>query len=95
MQNAVGPVLRSFDEAKAKEFYVASFDFKRNFEHRLKPGLKQQMKVSGETASSTLPEHCGDASLSAAMRAVRIEVNGMDVFQQELPAQNYGYASRP
>ena len=32
------PILRSFDEATAKEFYVEFLGFKIDFEHRFEPG---------------------------------------------------------
>ncbi len=40
------PILRSFDEAKAKEFYVAFLGFKVDWEHRFEPGLPLYMQVS-------------------------------------------------
>ena len=33
------PILRIFDEAKAKEFYVDFLGFKVDWEHRFEPGL--------------------------------------------------------
>ena len=36
---SVTPILRSFDEARARDFYVRYLGFEVLFEHRFEPGL--------------------------------------------------------
>lgn len=49
------PILRIFDEAKAKEFYVGFLGFTVDWEHRFEAGLPLYMQVSKTTASSIYP----------------------------------------
>ena len=47
------PILRIFDEAKAKEFYVAFLGFKVDWEHRFEPGpspISPWLKSLGQSA---------------------------------------------
>jgi len=79
------PILRIFDEAKAREFYVGFLGFTVDFEHRFEPGLPLYMQVSRDGCVLHLSEHHGDASPGAA---VRIETSELDAFQAELIAQS-------
>jgi catechol 2,3-dioxygenase-like lactoylglutathione lyase family enzyme len=83
------PILRSFDEAKAKEFYVGFLGFTVDFEHRFEPGLPLYMQVSRDGCVLHLSEHYGDAMPGAA---IRIETSELDAFQAELIAKQYGFA---
>jgi catechol 2,3-dioxygenase-like lactoylglutathione lyase family enzyme len=83
------PILRSFDEAKAREFYVGFLGFTVDFEHRFEPGLPLYMQVSRDGCVLHLSEHHGDASPGAA---IRIETSELDAFQSELIAKQYGFA---
>ncbi|MES2414010.1 MAG: glyoxalase superfamily protein [Pseudomonadota bacterium] len=83
------PILRSFDEAKAKEFYIGFLGFTLDFEHRFEPALPLYMQVSRGDCVLHITEHHGDATPGSAMR---IEVDDIDAFQQELLAKNYGNA---
>jgi catechol 2,3-dioxygenase-like lactoylglutathione lyase family enzyme len=83
------PILRSFDEAKAKEFYVGFLGFTVDFEHRFEPGLPLYMQVSRDGCVLHLSEHHGDAMPGAA---IRIETSELDAFQAELIAKQYGFA---
>lgn len=83
------PILRSFDEAKAKEFYIGFLGFKLDFEHRFEPDMPLYMQVSRGDCVLHLSEHHGDASPGSAMR---IAVDDIDAFHQELSATNYKYA---
>jgi catechol 2,3-dioxygenase-like lactoylglutathione lyase family enzyme len=71
------PILRIFDEAKAKEFYVAFLGFHVDWEHRFEPALSLYMQVSGDACVLHLSEHHGDCCPGAAMR---IEVSDLDAF---------------
>lgn len=83
------PILRIFDEAKAKEFYVGFLGFKVDWEHRFEAGLPLYMQVSRDGCILHLSEHHGDCSPGAA---VRIETEALEALQQELAAKDYKYA---
>jgi uncharacterized glyoxalase superfamily protein PhnB len=83
------PILRMFDEAKAKEFYVDFLGFKVDWEHRFEEALPLYMQISKDGCVIHLSEHHGDCSPGAALR---IETNELDEFQRELLAKQYKYA---
>jgi uncharacterized glyoxalase superfamily protein PhnB len=83
------PILRIFDEAKAREFYQEFLGFKIDWEHRFEPGFPIYMQVSKDRCVLHLSEHHGDCSPGAA---VRIETGDLDAFQAELSAKQYKYA---
>lgn len=83
------PILRIFDDAKAREFYVDFLGFTVDWEHRFEDGLPLYMQVSKDGCVLHLSEHHGDASPGAAMR---IETADLDGFQRELAAKQYKYA---
>ena len=83
------PILRSFDEAKAREFYLGYLGFQVLFEHRFEPGLPLYMGIVRDGCVLHLSEHHGDASPGAAMR---IEVDDVDALQAELAARPYRHA---
>jgi hypothetical protein len=83
------PIIRIFDEAKAREFYVGFLGFKVDFEHRFEPGMPLYMQVSRGDCVLHLSEHHGDCSPGCAMR---IETDSLDAFHSELLGKNYKYA---
>ena len=83
------PILRIFDEVKAREFYIDFLGFKVDWEHRFEPGLPLYMQVSKDGCILHLSEHHGDSSPGAA---VRIETKDLEAFQQYLAAKGYKYA---
>jgi uncharacterized glyoxalase superfamily protein PhnB len=83
------PILRMFDEAKAREFYVDFLGFKVDWEHRFGEGMPLYMQVSKGGCILHLSGHHGDCSPGAAMR---IETDELEAFQQQLLAKNYPYA---
>ena len=83
------PILRIFDEAKAREFYVDFLGFKVDWEHRFEPGLPLYMQLSKGGCVLHLSEHHGDCSPGAAMR---IETSELDDYHSELASKNYKYA---
>jgi uncharacterized glyoxalase superfamily protein PhnB len=87
----ITPILRSFDEAKAREFYVDFLGFKVDWEHRFEPGLPLYMQVSKDDCIIHLSEHHGDCSPGGRLR---IETTGLDEYRNELLAKKYKY-SRP
>jgi catechol 2,3-dioxygenase-like lactoylglutathione lyase family enzyme len=83
------PILRIFDEAKAREFYVGFLGFHVDWEHRFEPDLPLYMQVSRDGCVLHLSEHHGDCSPGAALR---IDTNDLDGFQAELASKRYKYA---
>lgn len=80
------PILRSFDEAKAKEFYVAFLGFKVDWEHRFEANTPLYMQVSLGDCIIHLSEHHGDASPGAALR---IGMSDIDAYQKQLIDKNF------
>jgi uncharacterized glyoxalase superfamily protein PhnB len=82
------PILRIFDEAKAREFYIDFLGFKVDWEHRFEPGMPLYMQISKDGCVLHLSEHVGDCCPGAAMR---IESTELDAFHAELTAKRYKY----
>jgi len=53
------PTLRSFDEAKAKEFYVGFLEFKVDWEHHFEDNTPLYMQISKDGCVIHLSEHHG------------------------------------
>ncbi|MBM1813752.1 glyoxalase superfamily protein [Pseudosulfitobacter pseudonitzschiae] len=83
------PILRSFDEAKAREFYVDFLGFEVVFEHRFAPDLPLYMSLRMGDCEVHLSEHHGDAAPGAALR---IGVPDVAAYAAALCAKNYGFA---
>jgi catechol 2,3-dioxygenase-like lactoylglutathione lyase family enzyme len=56
------PILRIYDVAKAKEFYVDFLGFAVDWEHRPDPGAPLYMQVSRSGVKLHLSEHYGDGT---------------------------------
>ena len=82
----ITPILRSFDEAKAREFYVDFLGFKIDWEHRFEPDLPLYMQVSKEDCIIHLSEHHGDCSPGSALR---IAATDLEAYQEQLLAKQY------
>lgn len=83
------PILRSFDEARAREFYLGFLGFAVDFEHRFEPGLPLYMGISRGACRIHLSEHFGDAAPGAR---IRIEVEDVRELCALLLAKAYGNA---
>jgi len=83
------PILRSFDEVKAREFYVSFLGFEVVFEHRFHEGAPLYMGIRRGDCNLHLSEHHGDATPGSSMR---IEVENVDAFYNELRSRNYANA---
>jgi hypothetical protein len=84
--STITPILRSFDETKAREFYVGFLGFKVDWEHRFTPDLPLYMQVSRDECILHISEHFGDATPGSA---IRIAVDDVSALQQELIAKQY------
>jgi uncharacterized glyoxalase superfamily protein PhnB len=75
------PLLRSFDEARARAFYIDYLGFRVLFEHRFEPGMPLYMGIQRDDCELHLTEHHGDASPGASLR---IAVSDIDALHAEL-----------
>ncbi len=80
------PILRIFDEHKAREFYVEFLGFKVEFEHRFGENFPLYLGLSLSNCRLHLTEHHGDACPGAS---VRIETDAIDVLADSLARQDY------
>ena len=85
------PVLRSFDEAKAREFYLGWLGFAVAFEHRFAPGLPLYLGLRRGELALHLSEHHGDATPGST---VFVRMEGVAEFHAELMARPYAF-NRP
>ena len=81
------PILRSFDEAKALEFYCGFLGFAVDWRHRFAADLPLYMQVSRDGIVLHISEHHGDATPGSA---VRIEIRGVVGLHAELIGKRYG-----
>ncbi|MEL6795031.1 MAG: glyoxalase superfamily protein [Pseudomonadota bacterium] len=85
------PILRIFDEAKAREFYLDFLSFEVVFEHRFEPTAPLYMGVRLDACELHLSEHHGDGAPGVA---IRIEVDDVAACSDALLAKDYKY-NRP
>ncbi len=84
----ITPILRIFDEAKDREFYIDFLGFGVDWEHRYEVNLPLYMQISKDRCIIHLTEHHGDCSPGAAMR---IQTTELDKFHRELSSKRYKY----
>lgn len=82
------PILRIFDETKAREFYVGFLGFVFDWEYRFGPDMPLYMQLSLGDCRIHLSEHHGDACPGAA---IRITVDDIDAFHAGITAKGYKY----
>jgi uncharacterized glyoxalase superfamily protein PhnB len=82
------PILRIFDVAKAKEFYVDFLGFSIDWEHRFGDNFPLYAQVSRAGLRLHLSEHHGDASPGST---VFVWMRGISEYHRELVAKDYRY----
>ncbi len=82
------PILRMFDVAKAREFYIEYLSFNVDWEHRFEPKLPLYMSVTRGGCTLHLTEHHGDCCPGAALR---IPVDDIAAFHAEIMSKDYDY----
>lgn len=87
--SSVTPILRVFDAAKAREFYLDFLGFRVDWEHRYEPDLPLYLQVARDGCVLHLSEHHGDCCPGAALR---IACDDIDAYCAELAGKQYGYA---
>ena len=83
------PVLRVFDEAKAREFYLDFLGFTLDWEHRFEAGLPLYAQVSRGGLVLHLSGHHGDATPGST---VFVRTTGVRGLHHELSGKTYVYA---
>lgn len=83
------PILRMFDEAKAREFYLDFLGFSVEFEHRFAADLPLYLGLERGGLQIHLSEHHGDASPGST---VFVPMQNIELLRDELLAKRYGYA---
>ena len=85
----VTPILRIFDEAKAREFYIGFLDFEIQFEHRFGNNFPLYMGIKRGDCHLHLSEHHGDACPGSKVRIKCADIKG---FCKALQRKDYKYA---
>jgi len=86
---AITPILRIFDEDKAREFYVGFLGFQVDWEHRFDDNTPLYQQVSRDGCVLHLSGHFGDGCPGSA---IRIETTGVAELQAALIAKQYKHA---
>ncbi|MBO9671574.1 MAG: VOC family protein [Sphingobium sp.] len=89
MFGAPTPILRSFDEARTRAFYLDFLGFEVVFEHRFTPDAPLYMGVRKGECALHLSEHYGDATPGSA---IRIPVDDVSAYMAQLRAKAFGNA---
>ncbi|WP_202803302.1 glyoxalase superfamily protein [Tsukamurella sp. 1534] len=80
------PVLRMFDTALAREFYIDYLGFAVDWEHRFEPGLPLYMRIRPDDTVLDLSEHHGDGTPGTA---VWIPVKDAGAFHTEISGRGH------
>jgi len=87
MFGAATPILRSFDEARTKDFYIDFLGFDLIFEHRDGEDLPLYMGVMKGGCALHLSEHYGGGTPGSALM---IPVDDVSAFAASLRAKQHG-----
>jgi catechol 2,3-dioxygenase-like lactoylglutathione lyase family enzyme len=82
------PILRIFDEAKAREFYCGFLGFSVDWEHRFGENFPLYCQIARAGLRLHLSEHAGDATPGGNMV---VFIRGLPAFHAELKAKDYRY----
>lgn len=82
------PILRSFDEVRAREFYMDYLGFTVDWEHRFAPGLPLYMQISRAGLVLHVSEHHGDGTPGSV---VFVEMAGLRDFHAEVRERPYRF----
>jgi catechol 2,3-dioxygenase-like lactoylglutathione lyase family enzyme len=82
------PILRIFDEKKAKEFYIDFLGMNLDWEHRFEKDFPIYMQVSKGNLVFHLSEHSGDCTPGSK---IFVNVPDLDALYQEITSRPYKY----
>ncbi len=91
MKSAI-PILRIFDETKAREHYAGYLGFQVDWEYRFEPDTPIFMQVSRDACVLNLSEHVGDGTPGTF---IRVETPDLFAFHESLRAKPYKYFRPP
>lgn len=80
------PIMRIFDEAKARAFYCDFLGMNVDWEHRFGPGMPLYLQVSRAGLVLHLSEHHGDATPGST---VFVRMNGIEEFHADITSKGY------
>jgi catechol 2,3-dioxygenase-like lactoylglutathione lyase family enzyme len=83
------PILRIFDEAKAREFYEGFLGFAVKWDHRFGENFPLYLEIQRSGCTIHLSEHYGDCT---PVSALRIAVSDAAALHAEVTAKDYRYA---
>lgn len=82
------PLVRIFDEQKAREYYCDWLGFAIDWEHRFEDGTPLYMQVSLGKLKLHLSEHVGDCTPGGK---VFVSCTGLKAWHKTIAAKNYKY----
>lgn len=82
------PILRIFDEIKAKEFYLEFLGMTLDWEHRFEKDFPVYMQVSKGSLVFHLSEHSGDCTPGSK---VFVNVSDLDSLFNDITSREYKY----
>jgi uncharacterized glyoxalase superfamily protein PhnB len=82
------PVVRIFDEQKAREYYCDWLGFQVDWEHRFEEGMPIYMQITLGDLTLHLSEHTGDSTPGGK---VFLRCTGLREWHASLVAKNYKY----
>lgn len=82
------PILRIFDVAKAKKFYIDWLGFEIDFEHQFEPDTPYYIGIKRDEIQLHLSEHHGDS-----LPGIRVLITCIEIakFLAELQSRTYKY----
>ena len=83
------PIIRIFDEEKAKEFYLQFLGMNLDWEHRFQQDFPIYIQVSRGNLVFHLSEHSGDCTPGSK---VFVNVSDIDSLFQEITSRPYKYS---
>lgn len=83
------PIIRIFDEAKAKDFYIGFLGMNLDWEYRYEPSFPIYMQVSRNNLVFHLSEHSGDGTPGTK---IFVNTDSLDNLHQNLIAKEYRYS---
>ncbi len=85
------PVLRIFDEDRAREFYLDFLGFTVDWQHQFEPNTPKYLQISRNNLVIHLTEHSGDCTPGAK---VFVQTEGLDELYNDISNKKYKY-NRP
>jgi len=89
MRFQASPIIRIFDETKAKEFYLDFLGMSLDWEHRFEPGFPIYMQVSRGELVFHLSEHSGDCTPGSK---TFVSTDELEALHREIASRGYRYS---